>query len=190
MVGLIGSGLLWGYLSLYMMEVVGRVAGGADEPPQWPALTDAWDIFYALVRMVAVLIISFFPAIVYVVALLWGYRDGDGQELVLTVLLLLGALYFPMALLASTLHDSLSGASPFVVIPAIVRVALPYAAACGAMGIAVYSSAMLTASASAVPVLGGVLVQIVSLYFLMVVMYILGIIYRLYEDRLGWFFDA
>ena len=91
-----------------------------------------------------------------------------------------------MAMLSVSLYDSLAGLSPLVVIPAIVKVLPAYIVACATLAIALILQVYLSRLGK-IPWAGPVLNKVVLLYFLLAEAYIIGIIYRAYEKRIGWF---
>jgi len=197
--------LIAGYLAAYMLKVIGAVCGGDQEPPNWPDFGSYWDdILRPLLLVVGTAALSLAPCIIrYVIvardvesvgrgAYLWFLVNLLTAEMALAdpwfwVLLVLGLLYLPMALLAVALYDSFAGLSPLVVIPAIVRVAPAYSVACGLLLVASAARLCLWRLLSPIPLLGVLLDSTVTLYFLMCEMYILGILYLAYEKKLKWF---
>jgi len=179
-----------GYLLGYMMKTIGDSSLGEGEPPDWPDVTDAWnDLFVPLGRVVACLVISFLPwAVVRVLRFFDdGSMDGALLDTVQWSLLLVGATYLPMALLAVSLWESVWAANPVRVFGGMLRIGFPYLLACGLLA-AVMALYIATGDVRASMGIGGwALGCLYDLYFLMVFGRITGLLYCCYSDRLKWF---
>ena len=181
-----------GYLAAYMFKVVGAVARGDQEPPSWPDITSFYeDIFRPFILVVGTFAFCFAPCIVYLIVLLrtqgWAAMSALEGIPAFVALAVVGLAYLPMALLAVALYDSFAGLSPLLVIRSIVRVTPAYAVACGFLLIAIIVRYVLATLFLWIPVVRLLLDNVVSLYFLMCEMYILGILYRVHEKKLKWF---
>lgn len=131
--------------------------------------------------MLATVICSFGPAVVYGI---YGTDDLSAR----LALIAFGIAYFPMALLAVVLFDSLSGLNPILVLVSIMRVSLPYLAVCTALALVV--AIQMFAHTFLEPVSAWIsypVIEFLTLYGLMVSMRLLGILYRYHADRLRWF---
>ena len=180
---------LGGYLCAYMIKIIGAVARGDNQPPDWPDFSNMWDdIFWPYVFVLAACLTALLPAMAYVwfgpspIEVLVTGRDGWFLGL-----LGLALLYVPMGLLAAALYETREGLNPLVVVLAIIRVAPAYITACVALGIAVFLRYYLGGLTAHIPWFGGLVDWMISVYFLMVYMYILGLIYRKYEKKIDWF---
>ncbi len=184
--GFLLTGLVAGYLASYMFKMIGSSAGGDDAPPDWPDFADLVDdILRPMSRVGGAVVFSFGPLIVAYV--LWHDADGGLDPRLLWWLLAFAALYLPMSLLAVTVLDSVGALNPVTVIGGILRVGPAYLLAVGVLLACFWASASLQQTASNyVPYVGSLLAVAVSLYFLMVEMHVLGLLYRCYEQRLGW----
>jgi len=111
------------------------------------------------------------------------------MKLLLLPLIFLGLFYFPMAVLAVAMHDSVTALNPIFVLHSIFKIPGPYVTACLVLGVVVgvdlAAESML--GVVTVPIIPGVLIGFVSLYFLIVEARILGLLYFVYRDRLQWF---
>jgi hypothetical protein len=175
--GIVLGMFILGYLAMYAMRNISASAGGDREPPGWPDITHVDDTVRPLLQMVGSGIICLGPFEAYHV-----YMLVEGRPFAPELsygMLAAGLFYLPMGLLAVSLHDSLRGLNPLVVLPAIVRVLPAYLA-----------SLLTIAAACAVFILAGALPgAILLVYWLMVVTHIIGLIYRGYATRLDWFGD-
>ncbi len=183
-----------GYLTAYMFDVVLATINGKDAPPDFPEFTDWWDsILRPFLLFLVTTLLCFSPVIA---TLIGGYLMEDtfsGAFLISVgaagLLGLGGIFYFPMALLGVALFDNLNGMSPFLVIPSIKRVLVPYLSCCGFLAVVVVSLACIQIALSLLLpwLVAAVISEGVSLYMLMVNMRLLGLLYRSHKDRLAWF---
>lgn len=181
-VGLIVAIGAAGYFCAYLFNVVGESAAGRPELPPWTGLTSLWDdVFRPFLMMIGVGILCYAPSIG------WTYWQGEVGP-VGTALDVLGTIYFPMALLSVALHDDLGGLSPHLVLPAILRVPVDYFLTC--LGLAVIYFGLFPlqiALSEAVPILGGLIGWIVTLYLVVLEMHIIGTLYHANPHAIGWF---
>ncbi|MHC4717199.1 MAG: hypothetical protein ACYS5V_09535 [Planctomycetota bacterium] len=173
------------YVCAYMISIIAEAADGEDAPPDWPSVTDLWsDILAPLLHLAGTALVSFGPLLLYVV-----YADPNSAwDLKLWLLVALGATYLPMGLIAVALYKSIGALNPVTIIGGIVKTVPAYLVAVVvffavfALNVTVHA---LIAGASPLGV--SPLIWVVSLYFLMVGMYILGRLYYTHAKRLGWF---
>ena len=106
----------------------------------------------------------------------------------LTVVLLMAALFMmPMAWLAISMHETVAGLSPHVVIPSILRIPGTYMIVFVELVILVAVNVVLEMVFDKIPIVGGFLSSFLSIYFMMVVCRLLGTMYYLNRKRIGWF---
>jgi len=186
-----------GYLFSYMQNIIQSTAAEDKEMPELPGFDG---VLASFGRLIGAVLMSFGIAIVVGVI---GLQRGEAPNLIALVgALAFGCLYFPMALLAVCMKDSVAAANPLVVVPAILKAPLEYIVAVIIMG-AVVGVRML----GEVIVAGlagqtfttrnmGVLVTALAVralwslavvYFLSVNMRILGLLYVTKKRSLGWF---
>ena len=175
--------LVSGYLCAYMVKVIRATAGGEDQPPDWPDVTEFWDdIFRPILLVVGTGLVSFLPV------LMVGLFVDPVEPILRLVLVGVGMVYFPMGLTAVALFDSLQALDPRVVVRGIVRSSPSYFFAVITFFAVSYVSADLqTRVFQTMPRFGTLLAWVASVYFLLVEMAILGLVYRRNEQRLGWF---
>lgn len=185
LLGLVAAAFLtvftFGYLFLFMQNVITVSAEAGETPPGWPEFTNAWDdLALPSLRLVTIGAVCAGPGFA-----LWGVTSPWVAGLVL----LLGLCGMPMMLLAVALADSLSGLNPRVVVVSIFRVPGPYTVVCGmfVLVLGLRIGAEWVMEWIPVPLLPTVLINFVALYGLTVTMRVLGLLYWRYKDRLGWF---
>jgi hypothetical protein len=179
-----------GYLFAFMQKIISHSAQGEDELPPWPELTDfISDILLPCLMLAGVFVVSLAPGLL----LLFFGRENPMLAAMAIPALIIGALYFPMALLAVAVSDNFLALSPHIVLPSMIKVFVPYSVTF--VVLAVLASVRVGAGLAAafVPVeevpwnIAVTLVMgFVSLYVLTVEMRVLGLMFRSYRNRLGW----
>ncbi len=125
MAGLSGAGivvldvLLAGYLARYLLVAIENTAEGYDLAPPPPDPREADEVFSATLKLLSLLFICFLPLF------LVGIFSLDLLPLNY-VLIGLGALYFPMGMLAMAVTGDLTRCFPGSVLPAIFATPLRY----------------------------------------------------------------
>ena len=190
--------LLTGYLYAFMQKIIQCTARGEEKPPSWPDFSGFWeDMLQPYLQLLGCVVFCFGPALGMVAWLGWdefsGVAAGAGPDpikaLLLLPLLLGGALYFPMALLAMSMFDSLSALNPRLVIPSMFKAKMEYLVV---LLVSAGVFVMIVVKAVAViyipiPILPALVSAGVSLYLFMVEMRLLGLLYRARRHELGWF---
>jgi DNA-directed RNA polymerase subunit RPC12/RpoP len=141
-VGLIVRIVLYLYLYWYLCECVRDSAQGGARAPETMALTPGvGDMLLQLLKILACLVLFWGPVVAWAfrtftmaMATVWYagpltpvFSSALAANLVITVLLLAYAIFFfPMALLAVVMFDSLSGLNPVVILRSILSTFLQY----------------------------------------------------------------
>jgi hypothetical protein len=177
-----------GYLFSFLKHIITATAQGSDEVPEWPDFTE-WtdDILIPFAQMVSTGVFSFLPAILVVVAVAQGHESAG---VAFIPALVAGGLFYSMGLLSVSMHDTVAGLNPLVVVVSILRVFKEYCIAC----VLLAASALVGyATLGALPGDFALLVAIraaggfVSLYFLVTLMRVLGLLHLAKQNELGWF---
>ncbi len=179
-----------GYLYAFMQKVIVHSAQGDDAMPDFPDLTEWWsDILQPFLFLISVFLVSFGPGF----ALLIFSGDHVVLKFIGIAMLIFGAAYFPMALLAVAVSDNFVALSPHIVVPSMFRVFLPYAVTCAMLAILFtlrvtggWAAKQIPFELLALKLLATLVMGFVSLYLLTVNMRVLGLLFRGYRDRLGW----
>jgi hypothetical protein len=180
------SVFLSGYLSAYFVSIVRSSARGRMTPPDWP------DIGINIARPLFIVsfpgTVSFLPALIY----LFYWIFAHGPVSILIGLIAAGALYYPMALIASIMTGAAMNSANFVgVISSILKVRKEYFIAIVTLaffaGISTVAHFMVAAVTSGLAgaIIAGFAIRFLDLYFLMVYAHVLGLLYRQCEDRIG-----
>jgi hypothetical protein len=176
-----------GYLAATMMKIVNHTANGRDDMPAWPGIADGWNgILRPSLILTLAGLLSFLPVAVAAFA---HWRFGIAHPAAYIVLGLLAFLSIPMSVLSVSLHDGLSGANPVTIWTAVFRTFPAYLLLLFTLaGIAV-SQAVMQSGLALIPwrFAASLLNGLIGFYFLIVQMRLLGLLFRSYEHRLGWF---
>lgn len=186
-VGLIIGVFLVGYVFSYAKSIITSTANGDSDPPDWPDFTN-WqqDVVLPFFQCLALVVLSFGPAII----LKWWHPFGESYAHAIQLLATgWGAVFAPMGMLALAMFDTVGALNPVALIWSIARVPLSYLMAAG-----IFEFVFVLNSYAAsfihllpVPILPGVLVDFLGLYFAVVGMRILGLLYWTKKDKLRWF---
>lgn len=184
--GLLVMVFVYGYLASYLMNIIADSGEGDDNPPGWPEFSDLWgDILHPFW-------LFFVPSVFCSIPLIALYAGSisDGVEFeAWRILVGVGIILFflPMMLLSVSMHDSLEGLNPLILLPAYIKVFPAYLVALGILFLAVWVEGWLGDAIMEINVwVGLVLKNTLSLYFLMVDARVLGLLYRARRERLGW----
>jgi hypothetical protein len=188
-----------GYLFSFMQTIIHSTAAEDNEMPGLPGMDD---LFMGCFRLLGCVLISFGIAIGLACLGYFKEEMRDTAYMGAIAGVVFGCIYFPMALLAVAMKDSVAAANPLVVMPAIFKAPLEYLV-----------TVVLLGAVFGIRVLGGVVVTMlsmdtyttrdmskllltlglsafwsfISVYLLTVNMRLLGLLYVTKKDKLGWF---
>jgi len=173
----------------YMFDVIGHSAGGDEEPPSWPGVTNIGsDLILPFFKFIGALLFSLTPAIV--LRLLIGLEYVEATPFMLSLMYLwfgVGLFYFPMCLLATAIFDGIAGYNPARILRAIFKVAPAYMICVVFMAVVLVGSVFVGKYiAVPLPVIGPLIGGAFMIYIMMVEMRIIGLLYAAYKDRLAW----
>lgn len=181
-----------GYFFHFLSEVVRTAAGGEEFLPETSSGEE-----------VALDVVNWWAAVIFGLSPWWGFhlvnwwfQQGWPQS-VGWGLLAFSVLYSPMALLATTLFNTVLAANPVYVVGAIAKMPLQYLATCGFMlgllvGYVVVQLALLMAVGEELFLLWiplNTISGVTFLYVAVVTMHRLGSVYYRHRQRIGWFRD-
>lgn len=174
-----------GYFMAYAEKVVISSADGEPDPPTWPEFSNYWDDilvpFGHALGLFALYLLPFFLVVFFL--------PKEPGNLILAAGLLLVALFMmPMAWLAISMHSTIVGLSPHFVIPSILRIPGQYTALFFELVILVAITIAVGRFLErlAIPVVVPLVSNVFSIYFVMVICRLLGVMYHLNRDRLRW----
>jgi len=188
-----------GYLFSFMQTIIHSTIAGETEMPSLPGLDD---VLGGCFRLLGCILVSFGLAIGLACLAFFSEEASAGLTIGLIAAVAFGSFYFPMALLAVAMKDSVGAANPMVVMPAIFRVPLEYLVTVILLGVAfgtrVLGGFVLTLFASDTYSTHSMSKLLLSLglsafwsffvvYLLTVNMRTLGLLYLTKKERFGWF---
>ena len=116
-----------GYLTRYLQNIITNSAGGDDEMPDWPDLSDySSEVTTPFFHFLGMVLFCFAPAIFLTIYA----ADSEGGAWLgwaTVAAIIIGAVYFPMAFTAVAMFDSLAAVNPLLVIPSILKIPKKYA---------------------------------------------------------------
>jgi pSer/pThr/pTyr-binding forkhead associated (FHA) protein len=173
--------IVWGYMFAFMQRIVVTSAAGEDDPPEFPEVSDiVSDILMPFCQLVITLLVSCgVPIFIWVKM---GSLPGQFA-------MLLSMIYFPMALLGVAMSDSFTALNPVFVLSSVMKVFKQYLVTCFVFAglIFFYGYVQNAVAESDIPFIPlYFLFWFVFLVFLMIGMRILGMLYYLNRQKLGW----
>ena len=184
LIGLLALIFSGGYFGAFYLDIIGSTMTGRDEVPDWPSFGNVFDdILSPFFRLIGLLLISFAPTIALV------YLADQKQTWYVPALwgaIVLGWLYFPMAVLASLAFGGLEAALPHIVFPAVFKAMPGYLLVFGAIVAIGAVSGLTQAYLDKIPFLGWFLTAAVALYVMMFEARLIGLIYRDKRDEFAW----
>lgn len=182
-VGPIAVLLLGCYLIATYYGMVETSAGGAEEAPMFPEVTNLFeDVIYPNLKLIAIGVLSYSPFIAYAFLV----PDSRESAFISTGLLITCTAYYLMAQLAVMILGRLSAMSPHIVFPAIKRAGSVYWVAFGCIIVLSALGVGLQNITGKVPLIGAIPQSAMSMYLLMTSARLLGLIYREREEQLDW----
>lgn len=185
-----------GYLFVFLQSIIHCSAAGDDEMPSMPEFDGLFGAFFTLLGTI---IFCFSLPIGLLIA---KFADVDIPPSFIVASIFLCLIYFPMAFLSVAMNDSVMAVNPMVVIPAILKVPLHYAATviilCCVFGVRILGDtftavaggdALSTRDMSVMFMSFGIKIvwALLSIYLLAVGIRILGILYVTNKEKIGWF---
>lgn len=174
-----------GYLCRYFLSVIYDSAMGSPTPPTWPEADPSGflgDCFNALVRFLAPAVVSYAPAVGYLVF------GSEAFDRTFALLVIAGSLYYPMCLTAVAFFDAITAMDPVPIICSIFRAPVSYLATC-IIYIAILFSlnyVRLVDRVIHVSVLSFLVRWLIVLYLWTMAMHLLGMFYHANRDKLKW----
>jgi hypothetical protein len=200
-----------GYICAWFIGIIHATVNGEDALAAWPEFSDFWsDIVSpyflvigatllcrlpALAAFAGFLILEgesiydlffFIQALISPFAIGYAFLPWYGAVTVIS-LEILGALYFPMAVLAVAMFGTLGAVNPRMVLGSIAKVPGPYAIVCFLFFVMTISALLCKLIFAFIPLLGAFFAYSLTFYLMVVQARILGLIYRTSQKQLAWF---
>lgn len=180
-----------GYLTRYLQKIVTGSAQGDIDMPDWPDVSDySEEVTSPFFQLVGIAAFCFAPAAALKIYEVFTH-NVPWVGWAMTVLIMAGAVYFPMAFTAVALFDSLAALNPMLIIPSILKIPKEYA-----LTIVLFAVVLTLRwlAVSVLPeflginhVLPAIIGDFLGLYLLAVLMRVLGLLYFTKKEKLGWF---
>lgn len=177
-----------GYWMAYAQKIVQASAQGEDDPPTWPDVSDFYgDIIQPFLQAAALFIVYLLP--VFIPIIMAFTQEQPLYFLGAVGLGLVSAFMMPMAWLAISMHETVMGLSPHVVIPSILRIPGHYMLIVIELIILICINIGLELLFDyfRIPIITSLITSFLGVYFMMVICRLLGSLYFLNRHRLGWF---
>ena len=188
LIGLMIYVITTGYWMAYAQKVVQVSAQGEEDPPTWPDVSDFYsDIIQPFLQAAALFVVYLLP--VFIPIIMAFTREQPLYFLAALGLGLVSAFMMPMAWLAVSMHETMMGLSPHVVIPSILRIPGHYMLIVIELVVLVCINIGLELLLDnfRIPFVTALITSFFSVYFMMVICRLLGSLYHLNHRRLGWF---
>lgn len=167
----------------YAEEAIRRVASGRDSIPDWPEWSHWNDWLVTIIRTVFTLAFAFAPAI-------YAFSVHASQTVVYAAIAI-GAVYWPMSWIATTMTQQVIAVSPHVVLPALVRtdpfywVALPFSLALF-LGLQAFSGLLPIGVPFLLRPIVSSVIYALAIYAVLVMGRVLGLVYLRTDGKFGW----
>ena len=174
-----------GYLYVYIKNVISESAQGENDPPSWPEFSNFYsDAICPFFQLLGLTLTCMLPGC-FALGLL-----PDGINAIAAIaLFILALVYFPMALLAVAMFDTLSALNPLLILNSITRILRHYSIVCILLVVLLgvqYISSKIDGSLL-IRLLTKPFTEFLSLYLFIVMGRILGMMYFVNRRKLGWF---
>jgi hypothetical protein len=194
--GLAAKAALCGFVFLFMQNIILTTTSDEKDGLCFP---DPSNLYGAALQLFGTVLASFWPALALVIA---RYKDMAVPPEAIVASIILGGIYFPMALLVVAMKDTALAANPLVVIPAIFKVPVKYSITAGLVLIVFgirWLGDVISGAAGRVTLrthdmnkfFEAIAIQmalaLLSVYLLVVCMRLLGLFYNSTKQKLGWF---
>jgi len=179
--------IVFPYILAYMLKIIRSTANGRRELPDWPEFSDYWESIYRpFVQIFFTLSVSFIPVLFVLILPLLGIPE---LLVLLPVCIILGIIYFPMALIAVAIYDNIwSPLNVSLILGSIWKVKKHYFLALLTIGIFIFIEYIIRLFVlGQIPIVGPFIHWMITLYFIAVQMYILGNVYYINRAKLRWF---
>jgi hypothetical protein len=189
-----------GYLFTYLQGIIHSTVAQDRELPDLPWISNfVEDVLMPFFRLFGLFLCCFVPALA--VGIWAGISEEPSGALAFLVALGFGAIYFPMAFLATAILDSIAAANPLVVVPSIIKAPgeyliclVPLACSSAVQSIGAFLMKTLFPEGwmthSMGPLLALIaliaLISFLSFYLIILSVHLLGLLYLTKKAKLGW----
>jgi len=180
-----------GYLTRYLQTIITSSAQGENDMPDWPELSDySGEVTSPFFQLVGLAAFCFAPAAGLTIYATFS-EGGAWLGWATTASMCFGVIYFPMAFMAVAMFDSLVAVNPLLVIPAVLKIPKEYGLAIVLFVVILilrWLGETVLPNLLGIPyILPSIVANFFGLYLFAVEMRILGLLYLMKKDELGWF---
>lgn len=181
---------IYPYIIAYMLRIVRTTASGKKGLPDWPEFSDWWEsIIRPCLQVIVVTAVSFAPAIITFFIILFSSANL-GSSLLFFILIFVGTLYYPMALIAVAVYDNAFVAFNFPQLFASMwKIKKSYFLSLVILWLFAFIGVVVSTFLvpTSIPIIGTFIFWMVTLYFAIVQMVIIGNVYYINKTTLHWF---
>ena len=184
---------LVGYICAHCLSIVQHSAGGDDEIPELPDVTQTWDeILQPMFLVWAAALTSLFPKIIYSGVLF--ISGAAANDTLIVVFEIWDAFYFPMAIMSVAIWRSFRGLLPQIVLPTIMKIPAQHLLMAAMVWIiwhgyryVMWQVVLMDKTTLSGALAGIFLPSLLFLYLVWVSCRIIGITHWVYRKKIGWF---
>lgn len=180
----------WGYLMLMLQSVIHGTAMGEKTVPKWPEFDGMAELRNKWFQWMLTLVVCMGPALFFLIRM---EVNEDKSQIMWVILFgLVGALYFPMAILGVAMYDTIAAINPMLVVRSILRVPghyfLTLLVFAGLIAVKAFTGT-LSGALPGIPgaVIGHVVDEFDALWSAIFLARVLGGLYYVNRKKLGWF---
>lgn len=178
------------YIIAYMLRIIRTTANGQKGLPDWPEFSDWWEtIIRPCLQVIVVTAVSFAPAILALIIALFS-STNLGSSLLFFILIFVGTLYYPMALIAVAVYDNAFVAFNFPqLLASIWKIKKSYFLSLLTLWLFAFVGIVVSTFLVpiSIPIIGPFISWVVTIYFAIVQMVIIGNVYYINKATLRWF---
>jgi hypothetical protein len=175
----------WGYLLLMLQQVLHSTAMGENRLPDWPDFDGFGELFTKAIQWLAVVAVSFGPAIFLGIAA--EKEESDGLFIGTMAAFVVGGIYFPMAILSVGMHDSVGGLNPLGVFHGIFKIPRHYLVTLVVFFVLAGVQFLASQLSGMIPIGGALIDKLDELWSAVFLSRVLGGLYYVNRRKLSWF---
>ena len=209
--GLFLAFFIAGYIFAWFIGIIHSTVNGEDRLAGWPEFRDFWgDIAHPYFLIIGATFFCRLPALLgylgfiihqgssplsmmfFIQAIFSPFALGYAflpiyGKITVVLLEILGAVYFPMAVLAVSLYGTLTALDPRTVLSSIAKVPGPYAVICLLFFILTITVLVGKLLVAWIPFIGPFFAYAMTFYLMVIQARTLGLVYRTNQKQLAWF---
>ena len=156
-----------------------------DGMPDWPDFDGFGELFTKAIQWLAVVAVSFGPAIFLGIAA--EKEESDGLFIGTMAAFVVGGIYFPMAILSVGMHDSVGGLNPLGVFHGIFKIPGHYLVTLVVFFVLAGVQFLASQLSGMIPIGGALIDKLDELWSAVFLSRVLGGLYYVNRRKLSWF---